>query len=104
MLEVNKNNFEKEVIKSNLPAVVDFWAGWCGPCKVLAPTFEKISKEFAGKMVFAKCNVDENQDIAQNNSIMSLPCIVVFKNGSETGRIIGNQSEEMLRQQLKVLM
>jgi thioredoxin 1 len=104
VLEVTADNFETEVAKSKIPVIIDFWAEWCSPCKQLAPTFEKLSKEFAGKVLFAECDIDKNQEFAQSNGIMSIPCMVVFKNGKEAGRIVGNQTEDSLRQQLKVLL
>jgi thioredoxin 1 len=104
VLEVTADNFETEVAKSAVPVVIDFWAEWCSPCKQFAPTFEKVSKEFAGKMVFAKCDIDANQEFAQSNGVMSIPCIIVFKNGKEAGRMVGNQTEDLFRQQLKAFL
>jgi len=104
VLEVNENNFEQEVLKSSIPVVVDYWAGWCAPCKALAPIFEKVSQTFAGRMKFAKCNIDDHQNIAQENGVMSIPCMIVFKNGIEAGRIVGNQTEDSLVQRLKALL
>ncbi len=103
MLEISADNFEAEVEQSKIPVVIDFWAEWCSPCKQFAPTFEKVGKQMEGKMKFAKCDIDANQDFAQSNGIMSIPCIVVFKNGQEAGRIVGNQSESSFVQQLKSL-
>lgn len=87
--ELNSANFEDEVTKSSIPVIVDFWAAWCGPCKVLSPLFEELEKDFKGKLKFAKMNVDENPDISQQYEIMSIPCLVVIHKGKETGRIIG---------------
>ncbi len=104
MLEVNADNFETDVRPSKLPVVIDFWAGWCSPCKALAPTFEKVAKQLEGKMKFAKCDVDANQEFAQSNGVMGVPCIIVFKNGEEAGRIVGNQTEDSLKRQLQALL
>lgn len=104
MLEVNADNFETEVAKSPIPVVIDFWAEWCSPCKQFAPTFEKVAAQFAGKMKFAKCDIDANQEFAQSNGVMSIPCMIVFKNGNEAGRIVGNQTEDSFKQQLKSLL
>jgi len=104
VLEVTPDNFEKEVAQSKIPVVIDFWASWCSPCKMLEPIFEKVSHTLQGKMKFAKCNVDENQEFAQANGVMSIPCLIVFKNGQEAGRIVGNQTEDSLKQQLVALL
>ncbi len=103
VLEVSADNFAKEVLESKIPVAVDYWAGWCQPCKMLAPTFEKVAGEIK-EMKFAKCNIDDNQALAQENLVMSIPCIVVFKEGQEAGRIVGNQPEDILKQQLLALL
>jgi thioredoxin 1 len=104
VLEVNADNFEKEVAQSKSPVVIDFWAEWCSPCKQFAPTFEKVSKQFEGKITFAKCDIDANQEFAQSNGVMSIPCMIIFKNGKEAGRIVGNQTESLFVQQLKAFL
>ena len=101
MLQINAENFDAEVVQSKIPVVIDFSASWCSPCHQFAPIFEKVAKQMEGKMKFAKCDIDANQEFAQANGIMSIPCIVIFKNGQEAGRIVGNQTESSFVQQLK---
>ena len=101
MLEVHSGNFEEEVENSDKPVAVKFWAEWCGPCKQLDPIYEKVAEEFEDKMKFTKCNIDTHSEFAQSNGVMSIPCIVVFKEGKEVGRIVGGQTEDSLEQQLK---
>ena len=81
MLEITKDNFESEVLKSKLPVLVDFWAPWCGPCRVVGPVLEKISSEYSSKLVFSKLNVDDSQEIAAKHDVRGIPCMIVFKNG-----------------------
>jgi thioredoxin 1 len=104
MLEITAENFDKEVVQSDIPVIIDYYAEWCSPCKQFAPTFEKVAKEFAGKIKFAKCDIDVNQEFAQSNGVMSIPCMIVFKNGQEAGRMVGNQTEDLFRQQLKAFL
>jgi thioredoxin 1 len=89
LLEITENNFETEVLKSNIPVLIDFWAVWCAPCKLVAPIVEDLAKEYAGKLKVAKCDVDSNQSIAIKYGIRSIPTILVFKNGEVAQQIIG---------------
>lgn len=97
MLQLTKDTFEKQVLKSKTPVFVDFYADWCGPCKALAPIFETVSKE-QKKVKFAKLNVDENRELAQKYDVMGIPCIIIFKDGKEVERLTGMQSYEALKE------
>ena len=89
MLELNSQNFEAEVKQSELPVMVDFWAPWCGPCKALSPVVEKLAEELAGKVKVMKCNIDECPEIATRFSIMSIPTLLIFKDGKVVEQLIG---------------
>lgn len=101
-IELNNENFESEVIKSDKPVIVDFWAPWCGPCRMLGPRFEELSKEITD-VKFCKVNVDENQDIAEKYQIMSIPTLIMFKNGQVSGKIIGAMSKDSLKEKINSL-
>ena len=90
--KVTGANFEEKVLKSELPVLVDFYADWCGPCKMTAPVLEKLSGELEGKLNIVKINVDEDPDIAQEYQVMSIPNLVVFKGGEAVNRAIGAQN------------
>lgn len=89
VLEVNEQVFEQEVLQSDVPVVVDMWAEWCGPCRVLGPLMEEISQELAGKVKFVKVNVDQNPNLAGRFGIMSIPTLLFFKDGQAVGQLIG---------------
>jgi len=101
-LEVNDANFEKIVIKHKNVAI-DCWAPWCGPCLMIAPVIEELAKELKGKVVFGKLNVDENQRTAMRFNIMSIPTILLFKDGKLVDRIIGAMPKEFIVEKLKSL-
>ena len=100
VLELTQQNFEAEVLRSKVPVVVDFWAEWCGPCRALAPIFEKLSKEFDGKIKFAKLNVENEGILAGEFSIRGIPTQIIFYNGNETERIVGLLPESEIRRKL----
>jgi len=87
--ELTDMTFHSEVISGKKPYVIDFWAAWCGPCKMLAPIFEELEKDYKGKLHFAKLNIDQYEKLAREYEIMSIPCLVVFSKGKEVDRIIG---------------
>lgn len=91
---VATKTWDAEVLRSDLPVIVDFWAEWCGPCRMVGPAVEQIGKILAGKVKVAKLNVDENQEIAMKYSIQSIPSLLLFKDGKEIARTIGAAPKE----------
>jgi len=88
-LEVNDSNFDDVVLKSDKPVMVDFWAEWCGPCRMIAPAVEEISKEYAGKVVVVKCDVDNSPVVAAKFGIRNIPTVLFFKNGKIADKQVG---------------
>ena len=96
-IKVTTKNFEEEVIKSPVPVLVDFWATWCGPCRMIAPIVEEIAKEYDGKIKVGKINVDEEMDLAVKFGIVSIPTLLVFENGEVKNKLIGYcQKDEII--------
>ncbi|MDP2744231.1 MAG: thioredoxin [Dehalococcoidia bacterium] len=98
--DVNEASFEAEVIKAANPTLVDFWATWCGPCRMIAPVVEALAEEYAGKMNFAKVNVDAEPKLANKYGIRSIPTLLIFKGGKPVKQLVGNQPKEELKKAL----
>lgn len=87
--EVTDSSFESEILKSSTPALVDFWAVWCGPCRAVAPVVEQLAEQYKGQVKFAKLDIDQNPIVAQRFDVRSIPTLLVFKGGQVTGQIVG---------------
>ncbi len=92
-LTLTKANFKEEVLESEQPVLVDFWASWCGPCRMVGPIVEALADDFDGRAVVGKINVDEEDDLARQYSIMSIPTLVIFKGGEVVERVVGARSQ-----------
>lgn len=104
VIEVTTATWDKEVLGFNGIVMVDFWAVWCGPCRMIAPTIEELAKEYAGKIKVAKLNTDENQDIASKYKIMGIPTIMFFKNGERVDQIVGAVPKGQLKTKIDSLL
>lgn len=88
-IQLTKSNYDSEVLKSNVPVLVDFWASWCGPCQMLAPTVEELAKDYDGKIKVGKVNVDDEGELAAQNAIVSIPTVILFVNGKPAEKLVG---------------
>jgi thioredoxin 1 len=104
IIEVGDGNFEAEVLKSDLPILVDFWAPWCGPCRAIAPTVEQLAKDYSGKIRFAKCNVDDNPTTPRSFEIKAIPTLIVFKDGKIQDKVTGMTAKSKLEDVLNKLV
>ncbi len=101
LIHLTAHNFNEEVIKSQIPVLVDFWAEWCMPCKRIAPIIEEIKKEYDGKLKVAKLNVDEAQSVAGKYGIMSIPTLIIFKDGKAADQVVGLISKTQLKSRIE---
>ena len=97
---ITEENFEQEVVNSDIPVLLDFWAPWCGPCKMLLPIVDELAKEFEGKIKIGKVNTDENMSLSSKFQITSIPCLIIFKNGKPVNKLVGFRTKTAIIQEL----
>lgn len=101
LIHLTNQNFDTEVVKSNVPVLVDFWAEWCGPCRMISPIVDQVANEYSGKLKVGKINVDEEQDLAIKFGVMSIPTLLVFKQGKIVDQVVGAMSKDQLVSRLE---
>ena len=104
LLQVTDENFDEEIMNSDIPAMVDFWAEWCGPCKMVGPVVEELAQEYTGKIKIAKMDVDKNRETPVRFGIRNIPTLILFKGGSVAQMIVGAQTKSRLEEELKKLL
>ena len=97
---VDESNFEQLVLQSKIPVLVDFWATWCGPCRMVAPVVEELAEEYSGRVSFGKVDVDQNPRVASQYGIMSIPSLLIFKDGKPVSNIVGFRPKDQLKKSL----
>ncbi len=101
--EITKENFKSFVLDSNKPVLIDFWAPWCGPCRMVSPIVDELAEDLDGKANIGKINVDDEGELAERYHVMNIPTLIIFKNGEEKERMVGVQSKDLLESKLKAL-
>jgi thioredoxin 1 len=104
VIEVNDSNFEQEVLKSEIPVLVDFWAVWCGPCKAIAPIIESIAASYAGKVKIAKMNVDESTSTPMRYRVQAIPTLIFFKDGKPVDQLLGYSPQPVIEEKIQRLV
>ena len=99
-VEINDGKFDEMVLKAKIPVLVDFWAPWCGPCRMVAPIVDELANEYEGKVSFMKLNVDDNPKIASKYGVMSIPALIIFKNGQPVSNIVGFRPKPELKKNI----
>ena len=100
VMDIDSQSYKKEILETDTPVLVDFWAEWCMPCRMMSPVVDKLSKDYEGKVKFAKVNVDNNPKLATDLQILSIPVLILFKNGKELTRITGVNSEQNVKREI----
>jgi thioredoxin 1 len=103
-VDIQEAKFDELVLKSKMPVLVDFWAPWCGPCRMVAPIVEDLAKDYDGKVTFYKLNVDDNQSTAQKFGVMSIPALIIFKNGKPVSNIVGYRPKPELKKGIEAAL
>ncbi len=104
IIDVNLDNFEEKVLKSDIPVLVDLWAPWCGPCKAIGPTVSELAEEYTGRLKVVKLNIDQSPELATKYNVMSIPTLLIFKDGQVDGQIIGLVGKDKIESKFKHLI